>query len=78
MNSYYQDQGCSGAYNYNYLALGCQKKKEQNLDESEFIRYFECTYKEALILAKLGYINDVNSLYALKLGFTFTSFFSTK
>ena len=65
-NPYYQDQGCMGAYNYNFLATGYEKKQQQNLDESEFIRYFECTYKEVLELAELGYINDINSLYALK------------
>lgn len=64
--SYYQDQGCSKAFNHSYLATGCEKKKEQALDESEFIRYFECTYQEALELAELGYINDANSLIALE------------
>lgn len=63
---YYQDQGCSSAFNYSYLATGCVKRKEQCLDEDEFIRYFECTYEEALSLAELGYINDANSLLALE------------
>lgn len=66
LSRYYQDQGCSSAYNYSYLALGCEKINEQELDNSEFIRYFECTYEEALELAKLEYITDVNSLYVLE------------
>ena len=64
--SYYQDQGCSKAFNHSYLATGCIKKQNQHLDESEFIRYFECTYEEALWLADKGYINDANSLIALE------------
>lgn len=64
--SYYQDQGCSGAFNYSYLALDCEKKEKQHLDNSEFIRYFECTYDEALELVDLGYINDANSMLALE------------
>jgi len=64
--SYYQDQGCSSAFNYSYLATGCERKKEQKLDASEFIRYFECDYDECLELANLGYINDANSLLALE------------
>lgn len=63
---YYQDQGCSSAYNYNYLGLGCEKKENQNLDKDEFIRYFECTYDEVLELADMGYINDINSLFVLE------------
>ena len=64
--SYYQDQGCSRAFNHCYLAIGCEKRKEQCLDESEFIRYFECTYEETLELMNMGYINDANSLIALE------------
>lgn len=64
--SYYQDQGCSSAFNYSYLALGCEKKKMQNLDKNEVIRYFECSFDEALELVDLGYISDVNSQLALE------------
>ncbi len=63
---YYQDQGCSGAYNYSYLAFGCERKKEQKLDESEFIYYFKCKYEEALELLEKGYITDIQSQYALE------------
>lgn len=66
LGKYYQDQGCSKAFNYSYLAVDCEKKKEQCLDKDEVIRYFECTYEEVLELAELGYINDANSLLALE------------
>lgn len=68
LTSYYQDQGISSAYNYVFLAEGCKKVGSQNLDETEIIRYFECTYDEALELIKRGDICDVNSILALELG----------
>lgn len=64
--SYYQDQGCMGAYNHSYLALDCKKVTEQHLDQDEYIHYFECTYEEALELMELGYVNDANSMLALE------------
>lgn len=67
LSSYYQDQGCSDAYNYAYLALDCEKIKEQNLDKDEFIRYFLCDYSEALELVDRGYIKDIQSKYTLEL-----------
>lgn len=63
---YYQDQGCMGAFNRAYIALGCRKEKEQQLDKNEFIRYYECTYEEALELVEMGYINDAGSLLTLE------------
>ena len=63
--SYYQDQGCSKAKNHTFLATGCRKSHEQNLDEDEYIEYFECTYDEMLELAREGYICDANSLIAI-------------
>ena len=67
LSSYYQDQGCSDAYNYAYLALDCEKIKEQSLDKDEFIRYFLCDYSEALELVDRGYIKDIQSKYTLEL-----------
>lgn len=63
---YYQDQGISSSYNHSFLAINYEKRQSQTLDESEFIRYFECTYEEVLELAEKGYINDANSLLALE------------
>ncbi len=64
--SYYQDQGCSKAFNHSFIALGCKKLKEQNLDPEELIRYMEFTFDEVIELAQMGYINDANSLLALE------------
>lgn len=64
--SYYQDQGCSGAYNYSFLAEGCEKKYPQQLDKDEVIRYFECTLEEAIELMERGYVTDIQSQYALE------------
>lgn len=63
---FYQDQGCSRALNHAFIAFGCERKYEQNLDKDEYIRYFECTYNEALELMEMGYINDANSILTLE------------
>lgn len=64
--SYYQDQGCMSSINHCFIALGCEKKQIQNLDRDEFIKYFECSYEEAIELMEMGYIKDANSLIALE------------
>lgn len=63
---YYQDQGCSGAYNYCYLALGCKKVYEQSLDRDEYIEYVEAYLDEVLELLDEGTINDANSIIAIE------------
>ncbi len=63
---YYQDQGCSSAYNYCYLAVGCEKKFEQSLDRDEYIEYVEAYFDEVLGLLDEGIINDANSIIALE------------
>lgn len=64
--SFYQDEGCSRAFNTSFLALDAEKRGLQKLDESEFIHYFECTFGEALELVNLGYIKGVNSILTLE------------
>ena len=64
--SYYQDQGCSGAYNYSIVALGWKKIKDQKLDKDEYIRYFECSFDEALELVENGYITDIQSQFTIE------------
>ena len=49
-----------------YLGTEAKKVGKQKLDSEEFIRYFECTYKEALELVDLGYIEDVQAQLALE------------
>ncbi len=66
LSSYYQDQGCSAAFNHSFLACNCEKRENQNLDNDEFIKYFTCYYDEMLELEKLGYINDANSIIAIE------------
>lgn len=63
---YFQDSGCSSAFNHCFLALNCSKQKEQHLDKDEFVRYFECTFQEALELIDLGYINGANPIIAFE------------
>lgn len=64
--SFYQDQGCSSAYNYSILALGCKKIKGQKLDKDEYIRYFECSFDEALELVENSYITDLQSQFTIE------------
>lgn len=65
LGGFYQDMGVSSAYNRLFLATGCEKKNEQHLDESEFIRYFTCTYDEALELIDMEYIQGCNAILTL-------------
>lgn len=65
MGGFYQDMGCSSAYNETFLATGCKWLKDQNLDESEYIKYFECTYEEALELIDMNYIEGCNAVITL-------------
>ena len=46
--------GIPAAYNELFLALDCEKKKEQNLDNGEYIKYFDCTFDEAIELIDEG------------------------
>ena len=63
---FYQDEGCSRALNRSFIAIDSEKIKGQHLDESEFIRYFECTFDEALELVQMGYIKGANSILTLE------------
>ena len=65
VDAFYQDEGCSSAYNHIFIAYDCKRLYEQNLDEGEYIKYMEFTEKEADELEKLNYINSSNSKLAL-------------
>lgn len=65
VDSFYQDEGCSSAFNHVFIAYDCKKLYEQNLDPGEYIKYMEFTENEADELEKLGYINSSNSKLAL-------------
>ena len=66
VDSFYQDEGCSAAYNHIFIAYNCKKLYDQELDKDEYIRYMQFTVDEALELEKSGYINGSNSKLALK------------
>ena len=66
LGEFYQDQGCSAAYNKSFLAEGCRKIGPQSLDSSEFIKYFECSIDELYELVELGMINDLQSQYTIE------------
>ena len=66
LDSYYQDEGCSAAMNYMFLAKNCKLKSEQDLDEDEFIKYIEFTLEELLELEEKGYIKGANTKFALQ------------
>lgn len=65
IDSYYQDEGCSEAYNYIFLALNCIKKMNQNLDNDEITYPILLNYEEVFELEDMGYITGANSKLAL-------------
>ncbi len=65
LDSYYQDQGCSRAMNYIYVAKGCKKVSEQHLDQFEVIKYMNFTFDELLELEKMDYIKGGSGKIAL-------------
>lgn len=65
LGGFYQDMGCSAAYNESFLAMDCEKKSKQRLDQGEYIKYFDCTYDEALELIDMGYIEGCNAIITL-------------
>ena len=68
LDSFYQDEGCSKAYNHAYLATNCEKKFPQDLDQDEFIKYVLASYEELNWLLDHHYINGLNSAYAILKG----------
>ena len=65
LDSYYQDEGISSAYNHMFVAINCEKKYEQELDSDEMIHYMSFTYDELLELEDMGYISGGNTKLAL-------------
>lgn len=63
---FYQDSGCSAAYNEAFLALDVEQVGSQKLDEGEYIKYLFCHYDEALQLMEEHYIEDANAIIALE------------
>ena len=67
IDSYYQDEGCSIAMNYIFLAKDCKLEAEQDLDEDEFIKFMEVSFEDLLELEKMGYIKGASTKYALRM-----------
>lgn len=67
LDSYYQDEGVSAAYNHSFLAMDCEKKYDQKLDQNEIIKYMTFNYDELLELSSLGIISGANTKLTLSL-----------
>ncbi len=65
LDSFYQDEGVSEAYNHSFLALDVEKKFDQELDENEIIKYMTLTYDELLELDQEGIISGANTKLTL-------------
>ena len=65
LDSYYQDEGVSKAFNHSFLALDAVKKYDQELGENEIIKYMTFTYDELLEIEKMGYIGGSNTKLTL-------------
>lgn len=63
--SFYQDEGCSSAYNTIVLATGRLKVSKQMLDKDELIHYFLCSIAEAYEMLDNDVIKGANSQLAL-------------
>ena len=68
IDSFYQDEGCSAAYNHIFIAYNCKKVYEQKLDKDEFVRYVELTKEEIFKLEEEGYIAGCNAKIAIQKG----------
>jgi ADP-ribose pyrophosphatase len=68
VGSFYQDQGCSAAFNHYFIALYCEEVGEQKLDPSEYIEYFLVDDEELEELLNKGYITGLNSAYLIEKG----------
>ena len=58
---FYQDEGCSEAFNKGFIALDCKKISNQKLDKDEYIRYFNCSIDELYELLDMNLILDGGS-----------------
>lgn len=66
IDAFYQDEGCSSAYNHIFIAYNCKKLYDQDLDKDEYIKYMEFTPEEVFELEDSGYINGCNSKLCLR------------
>ena len=64
IDSYHPSLGISGERIDLFLAINCKRKKEQNLDEDEFLIYETVTLEEFKYLIDNFYIMDANARIA--------------
>ena len=65
IDAFYQEEGCSSAYNHIFIAYDCQKKYPQQLDKDELVKYMLFNYEELEELERLGYIKGANTKLTL-------------
>lgn len=68
LDSFYQDEGCSKAFNHSFIGLNSICKYPQKLDTGEVVRYMTFNLKELEELEEMGYINGANSKLTLAKG----------
>lgn len=65
IDAYYQDEGCSSAYNHSLIAWNCVKMYDQRLDDSEMVKYMLFSYDELFELEDMGLITGANTKLTL-------------
>lgn len=65
LDSFYQDEGVSAAFNHSFLALDSERKYEQELGENEIVKYMSLTLDEILEVEKMGYVSGSNTKLTL-------------
>ena len=65
LDSFYQDEGVSAAFNHSFLALDAVKRYPQSLDDSEIVRYITLTLEEIEECEKMVLVSGVNSKLTL-------------
>jgi ADP-ribose pyrophosphatase len=65
LDSFYQDEGVSSAYNHILVAKDVVKTTEPHNDPYEVVRYMSFSYEELLELESMGIINSSNTKLAL-------------
>ena len=65
LDSFYQDEGISQAYNHSFLALDVEKKYDQDLDQNEIIKCMSLTLDEILEAEQMGYVSGSNTKLTL-------------
>ena len=65
LGKHYQDPGSIKEPVHVFVALGCTRNQEQNLDKDEFIIPIEISRREIKKLMRRGEIKDANTFIAL-------------